>query len=111
MQQAVVIYDGDCGLCRASRRFCEALDWLRSFAWVSSDDPAVERYGVPRLALLERLYLVQGVRQWSGFAAVRRILLRLPLAAPFGVVALLMTPIGERAYNFVARRRYCRPGV
>ena len=116
MRQAVVIYDGDCGFCRSICAFCRSLDWLGALRWVPLDDPSVERYGIPRIALARRLYLVQGLRQWSGFAAVTGILMRLPLLAPLGVLALPLSPLGERCYDFVARHRYrlpgstCRPG-
>lgn len=118
---AVVIYDDDCGLCRRLRRLGGRLDTFGALRWLPLQHEEALRYGIPRAELERRMYLVSGARRWGGFAAVKRILLRLPpfwalagMAAaiePWSVAGflLLFSPLlsapGERVYDLVARNR------
>jgi predicted DCC family thiol-disulfide oxidoreductase YuxK len=123
---STVIYDGDCGFCRLCRRSVERLDFLRRMRWLPMRSPEANRFGVPQASLERRMYLLRGGRHWSGFAAVKQILLRLPvfyvfvgLAASFSswsvpAILLLLSPVfasvGERLYDWVAHNRGRLPG-
>ncbi|MDX2153427.1 MAG: DUF393 domain-containing protein [Bryobacteraceae bacterium] len=111
----IVVYDGDCGLCERSRRVVESLDWLGAFTWIKSQDPAAAPLHVDP----SRVWAIDGPRRWSGYAAWRQILLRLPafyvLSAALALLPLLallpvFDPLGERLYTWVAHNRHRLPG-
>lgn len=124
--ESVVLFDGYCSLCRASQRVVDRFDWLRLIRWLPFQEPEASRYGITRDALEARMYLVRGSKRWSGFAAWKQILLRLPVVwlliagsvclSPYLLllwVAFLLPltePAGERVYDWVARNRYKLPG-
>jgi predicted DCC family thiol-disulfide oxidoreductase YuxK len=132
----VVIFDGECGLCRRMKGWMEAIDFDRIFAWAPYQDGGAARYGIDEAAAERRLHLVNGDRIDSGFKAVKKMLLFNPVtylamtavvAAPRAsvstfrmvVVALLLAiflpplePLGEALYDAVARnRRKLMPGA
>jgi predicted DCC family thiol-disulfide oxidoreductase YuxK len=123
---AVVIYDELCSFCRTTQRIIASLDWLRSLEWVPLQSPRAERFGIPRESLEKSIYLVAQSGRWSGFAACKKILLRLPVLyiliaasaflTPWLLVAWLLfflppaAPVGERVYDWVARNRFRLPG-
>ena len=122
----VVLFDGFCSFCRFSQQVVDALDWFRAFQWLPFQKPGAERFGISPELLEARMYLVSGSRQWSGFAAWKQILVRLPatwiliaasaLLSPYLLVAWLLlflpftAPIGERVYYWIARHRHRLPG-
>lgn len=104
-----VIYDGDCGICEASRYYGERLDWLGLFRWRPSQDDAVlrEHPHLAREALDSALHVVGRGRTLSGFEAVRFIALRCPLSFLAGAAMHLPgagVP-GRFAYRWVADHR------
>src|SRR5947209_20100163 len=121
-----VLYDSDCGVCNRVRRIVEALDWLGTMRWVPNRSAEAERFGIPQEHLDHAVYLISDGRQAAGFRAVQRVLTRLPLAwmiaalvvakRPWTAVlfAFLLSPIaepvGQPAYDWVARNRYRLPG-
>ena len=132
-RELIVIFDGDCGICNRIREWLQRLDFEGgAFAWKTLQSGVGDRFGIPRAALEERLHLAADGRVSSGFRACKLMLLYNPafyltvavlLAAPGNaawaswwrriVVALLLAfffplfnPIGERAYDWVARNRY-----
>jgi predicted DCC family thiol-disulfide oxidoreductase YuxK len=129
----LVIYDGDCGFCNRCKRWFERLDLEGLLDWRPFQSGAGKAFGISDAAASEQVYLVAGKKVYSGFRAIRRMLLFNPLTyfaiafligAPRGdfayltiyrrvVVALLLAvllppflPIGERLYRLVARNRY-----
>ena len=122
----VVLFDGYCSFCRLSQRIVESLDWLRLIRWLPFQTAGADRFGIARDLLEARMYMVSGSRQWSGFAAWKQILLRLPatwaligasgLISPYLLLAWvafflpLTAPIGERVYDWIARNRHKLPG-
>lgn len=118
----VVIYDGDCGICARVKNIVESLDWLGTMRWIPLHSAEAAGYGIPREALERAVYLVTGSRTTSGFAAVQGMILRIPVAyfvaasiiskRPWTALlfAFLLSPlagpIGQPAYELVARNRY-----
>jgi len=110
--RAVVLFDGECGLCQASVRRLRALDWRKRLEFADARDASVlARFPqVDAAAALARLQLVPapGAAPLEGFAAFRWIAGRLPLlwaAWPF-LWLPGMTWAGARAYDAVARNRF-----
>jgi predicted DCC family thiol-disulfide oxidoreductase YuxK len=132
--RATVIYDGDCGLCNATRMAVEALDWLGTMRWIPLQSPEAEGFGIAREDLERSMYLVSSAGEKSqGWGAVKRVALRVPLTyvvvgalarkSPWTAagLAVLLSPIanpaGQAAYAMVARNRHrfpastCNPPV
>ncbi|MBM3812273.1 MAG: DUF393 domain-containing protein [Acidimicrobiia bacterium] len=122
-----VIYDGDCGICNKIRRAWMRFDFDQLFHWAPFQSGIGEQHGIERKALEEKLHIVADDQITSGFRACKRMLACHPttwilltlalLAAPpmlrVAVMAIaacfffpLFEPIGEAAYNWVARNRY-----
>jgi predicted DCC family thiol-disulfide oxidoreductase YuxK len=126
----LVLYDGDCGFCARAKGWFERLDFEGQFTWRPYQSGAGLAYGISGADSAEHLYLVADEKVYSGFRAIRRMLLFNPvtyfamavlIAAPPGnaslyrriVVGALLVfflppfiPIGEWAYRVVARNRY-----
>ncbi|MCE9584523.1 MAG: DUF393 domain-containing protein [Planctomycetes bacterium] len=104
-----VIYDGDCGLCEASRRFGERLDWFGVFRWRPNQEEAVlkDHPHLTARALDGALHVTGEGRTLAGFDAVRFMLLRWPLAAWLGALCYLPGAAvpGRAAYRWVADHR------
>jgi predicted DCC family thiol-disulfide oxidoreductase YuxK len=112
MEKALVLYDGDCGFCRASVDRLRALDWRRRLCYADARDPAVlaEHPRVDPVRALERLQLVRPgeATVLDGFFAFRWIAGRLPLLWPIWPFLWLpgASAVGVRAYDSVARNRF-----
>jgi len=120
--RALVLYDGQCELCRRSVALLQRLDWLRRLGYVDVRDPQQLQKVELSLAagrLFDEMHLVPpgGQAVYHGFGAFRWLAWRLPglwLLAP-----LLYLPgvavLGQRAYLWVARNRFrlvpCHGGV
>jgi len=126
----LVIYDGDCGLCNATRRLMQWLDRDRFLDWRPLQSGVGEQFGLSRAALTQRAHLVAEGPLWAGFRAARTVLLLLPvtyfalllaimggdrilddgrrIVVPLMVLLFspLMNPAGEWVYGWVARNRY-----
>lgn len=122
MHQAVILYDGDCALCRKTTSMLKRLDWFGRLAFHNCRDAA----GIPsHSAHLDSARMIQEMhvltpdrtRALSGFRAVRWIAGRVPLLWP--LYPLLFIPglprLGQKLYLWVARNRFrlvpCRDGV
>ena len=129
-------YDGDCGFCELSRRAMARVDPGGVYIWEKlQTGRAQSQYGISNDALMQRLHLVIDGREIrSGFAAFKRMLLANPatyfcfaaavlasgwVSAGFRslVIAVLVafffplfSPIGEAAYNWIARNRHLMMG-
>ncbi len=121
-KKAVVIYDGECPLCRRSVRILRSLDWLNVLAYADARHPEqVPELPVPvePERLLEEMHLLtpDGQKVYHGFKAFRWMAWRLPLL--WVVAPLLHLPgaerLGQRLYLWVARNRFkllpCQGGV
>jgi predicted DCC family thiol-disulfide oxidoreductase YuxK len=111
--KAIVLYDGDCPLCRRSVAILQRLDWLGRLAYHDARDVA----GLPEAAvpldpqrLLQEMHVLTPDRQtaYVGFRAFRWMAARLPALWP--IVPFLYLPgvpwLGQRLYRRVARNRF-----
>jgi len=122
----VILYDSDCGICTRIKETAEALDWLETMRWIPNSGAEAARYGIPREHLDHSVFMVENGRATSGYRVMQGVVQRLPvtwLAMTFIVAkkpwsALLFAfllsplsqPIGQPAYEWVARNRYQLPG-
>lgn len=111
--KAVVLYDGECPLCRRGVRILKRLDWLRRLQYQDCRDAAhLPPCAVPLVPreLIEQMHLVTPDRRRVrvGFGAFRWMAWRLPLTLP--VAPLLYVPgvpwLGRKAYLWVAKNRF-----
>lgn len=109
--QPTLIYDGDCGLCRASVARLQSWDRERRIALVPFQDEAgTRRFGLafPALAAAMHLVLPDG-RVFAGADAIPELLRYLPgkgwLRWLFAVPGV--RPVARRVYRYVAERRHC----
>ncbi len=133
-EQASLYFDADCGFCRRWVRAARGLDWLRLLRFVPLQSAEARNLGLAESRTLSQAALVWKRRQWGGWRAVKRVLLRLPLlyaaaAAPLAIAftsaglrppalglalftALALSPLGnpagEAVYRWIARNRQCR---
>jgi len=119
---ALVLYDGDCPLCRRSVALLRRLDWFGVLEYVSfrdAYDPLLAQIPVQPERLQEEMHLlVPGVgTAYHGFAAFRWMAWRLPPLWP--LAPLLSIPgvprLGQRIYLWIARNRFrlvpCHGGI
>ncbi|MBL8792778.1 MAG: DUF393 domain-containing protein [Planctomycetia bacterium] len=122
MKRALVLYDGDCALCRQSVALLQRLDWFGRVRY--QDARAVEHLPVtePPLEparLLEEMHLLTPDRTTvhQGFAALRWLAWRLPLLWPLAPFLIIpgIPALGQRIYRWIARHRFdlvpCQDGV
>jgi len=106
----VVLYDGRCGMCRASRSWTKLLDWFGRITWLDFR-LSQTREQVPYLQdeqlEKEMVAITADGRVFSGFKAWREILARLPLTFVPSFLCYLppISMIGGRVYQFIAARR------
>ena len=106
----MVLYDGDCRLCRRAIALVRSLDLCDALEPVAASDPRRRSY--PALTdemLAHDLYVVAGAESSAGYDAYVRIASRVPLLWP---LALLMrvppvAGVGRRLYRRVADSRAC----
>lgn len=108
----LVLYDGGCGFCR------RAIGILRSADLFDGVEPAPGLTGDPRRRrhleitdemLAHDIWVADGPRAWSGYAAYRVIAARIPVLWPLVPVMALppVARLGERVYRRVADSRSC----
>jgi predicted DCC family thiol-disulfide oxidoreductase YuxK len=107
----VVIFDGQCKLCRAGTRRLQALDWLSRFHYVPLQDAEI-RENYPDLTydmLMAEMYVVtRAGKRYGGAAAFCYLTWRLPLLWPIAPIVNLPGTLGiwSWLYKIVARNRY-----
>jgi predicted DCC family thiol-disulfide oxidoreductase YuxK len=121
-EQAQVLYDGDCRLCRKSVEQLRRLDVWHRLSYVNVRENGQMRACQPPLdpeRLLQEMHLVtpDGRRVYHGFAAFRWMAWRLPLLWPLAPLLYLpgVPTVGQRLYLWIARNRFrlipCHGGV
>ena len=114
----LVLYDGNCRMCRRTMSMLLALDWLQLLQQISAfDRDTIEQYGLGHLedaALMRDMHAAErgGDREWyttCGFEAYQRIAWRVPLL--WGTLPIVYFPpvaaMGKRVYRHVADNRAC----
>ena len=121
-RQGLVLYDGDCPLCRKTTSILKRLDWLHRLGFHNCRDTA----GIPANSahldparMIREMHVLTPDRTvaHAGFRAVRWISGRIPLLWP--LYPLLFIPgmgrLGQRVYLWIARNRFhlvpCHDGV
>ncbi|SDM12370.1 thiol-disulfide oxidoreductase DCC family protein [Sediminibacillus halophilus] len=110
-RKSIVLYDGDCYLCRQTKQTIKLLDWFGSFRWLSLQEYE-KRQSVTskqREAIRGEIHLVKPDGKIStGYQAVRFMLARCPLTAPLGILMYLpyAEVIGDPLYRLIAKNRY-----
>jgi predicted DCC family thiol-disulfide oxidoreductase YuxK len=120
--RAVVLYDGDCPLCRKTTSILKRLDWFHRLALHNCRDTAHIPKNTAHLdsaRMIQEMHVLTPDRghALSGFRAVRWIAGRIPLM--WSLYPLLFIPgmpsLGQRLYLWIARNRFklvpCRDGV
>ena len=110
--KAIVLYDGECPLCRRSVAILKRLDWLHRLAFQDANDVA----NLPRASvaldpvrLLQEMHLLtpDRTRVYAGYRAFRWMAWRLPLT--FGFAPWMYLPgvpwVGNKIYLWVAKNR------
>jgi predicted DCC family thiol-disulfide oxidoreductase YuxK len=110
---AIVLYDGQCPLCRRSVAVLQRLDWLKSFNYQDArkvDELPESKVPLQPARLLEEMHVLTPDRKrvYAGFKAFRWIALRVPLLWP--LLPLMYFPgipaLGQRIYLWVAKNRF-----
>ena len=120
--QAVVLYDGHCPLCRKTTSILRRFDWLGRLAFHNCRDAANIPANTAHLdtaRMLREMHVLTPDRRraLSGFPAVRWIAGRVPVLWPLYPLLFVpgMTRLGQRLYLWVARNRFhlvpCHDGV
>ncbi|MBM7554768.1 DCC1-like thiol-disulfide oxidoreductase family protein [Thalassobacillus pellis] len=107
----LVLYDGQCYLCRQTKSIFQWLDWLGSFEWKSLQQYEKETLVTQeeRAAIKSELHIIEPDQtSRAGYHAVTYMLVRCPLTFPLGLIASIpgMGLIGKPIYRWIARNRY-----
>ena len=109
--RAIVVFDGDCGVCTSSAELLTRIDTGRNFDLVSLHDARAKALLPDRTHedLMREMHVVESDGRWyAGADAVRAIARRLPVLWPAAVVLHLpgTLPLWRRLYAAIAQRRY-----
>jgi len=108
-EQAIVLFDGVCNLCRASVRFVLARDPRGRLRFASLQSARARAllapHGLPPEAL-SSVVLLEGGRAYTRSTALLRIARRLRPPWPLLYAAIVLPrPLRDALYDFVARHR------
>lgn len=120
--RAVVLYDGDCPLCRKTTAILKRLDWFHRLAFHNCRDTKHTPANTAHLdaaRMIQEMHVLTPDRghALAGFRAVRWIAGRIPLMWPLYPLLFIpgMPRLGQRLYLWIARNRFkfvpCRDGV
>ncbi|MFN0105839.1 MAG: thiol-disulfide oxidoreductase DCC family protein [Bryobacteraceae bacterium] len=123
-----VIWDGSCGFCRRSKELLQRLDFDEIFAWHTLQSNIGDSYGLTKDRLRHALHAAAPGWLLSGYSAIRRMVLFLPLfsmtilaafavapgpqtrraivAATIFFLLPISDPIGNAIYGWIARHRH-----
>jgi len=121
-KRAIVLFDGQCPLCRKTTDVLKRLDWLHRLRFHDCRDEAgipANSAGLTPERMIAEMHVLSADRKCalSGFRAVRWIAGRVPLLWPIFPLLFLpfMPRLGQKLYVWVARNRFqlvpCRGGV
>jgi predicted DCC family thiol-disulfide oxidoreductase YuxK len=107
----ILIYDGDCPLCRFQMKLLTWLDWFDRIRLIPIKDPeaALVAPTLTREKLLEAVHCVTPANQvHRGARCIRHLGMRMPLLIPLAV--FLWIPgviwIAEIIYNWISQNRH-----
>lgn len=109
----IVLYDGNCELCRRTIGILRTLDVLGRIHYVNAlDEAAVEAVGAGHIPVAERMRDMVGLRgseRANGYDAYRWIAARIPVLWPLWPFTYLppVAAVGRRIYRKVADSRFC----
>ena len=109
--RSLLIYDGNCGFCRASIRSLCAMDVfgvLEKVDYHARKDLATLHTALKPAACHGQMHLLEpDGKLYGGFAAFRRLTLRLPMLWLLAPLAYFpgMSMLGNPAYRFIAKNR------
>ena len=110
--RARLLYDGRCGFCVESVRKLRALDVFGSVEPIDFrgiEDVSALHPSLTAQRCRSRMQLIEpGGRLTEGFAAIRRLSLRLPMLWPVAPIVWLpgVGALGGRVYDWIATRRF-----
>jgi predicted DCC family thiol-disulfide oxidoreductase YuxK len=110
----VVLYDGNCGLCRRTMAGMRTLGVLGTVRFISATDRAARAEagvaGLDEESLMRDMHVVVAGRAWRGYESYRRLLIRIPIFWPLWPLMYLppVAAMGRRIYRRVADSRTCR---
>lgn len=112
MKQSYMLYDGLCLFCGKARKIVTFLDWFSAIKPINAYDAkalAEIKRDIPDIQeLLTQIHLLdKNGTAYTGFYAVRRIALKLPLTAPFAVLLYLpgIHIVGQKIYLYIAQNK------
>lgn len=107
-EEAVLLYDSDCGFCRWSTAKILSWDRRRRIRPVPLQDPEADRLlpGMdPKTKMASWHLVTPDGRVWSGGAAAPSLFRLLPGGTPLAALASAFPRTTERAYDWVSRNR------
>ena len=114
MKKPIVLYDGNCALCRKTIKTLAFLDVFQRLMFINVLSPGakdiIQNLNFNLEDLLYDMHIVEGNKSWKGYKAYQRISFRIPIL--WILVPFLYFPpvkyVGERIYRRVADSRTCR---
>lgn len=106
----IALYDGNCTLCKQTKRFFQGLDQHAKVEWVSLQEYETENIHTFDAAELRKelhIILANGT-VLKGYFAVRKLFVQLPLTMFLGWFMYIpfLSIIGQPIYRWVARNRH-----
>ena len=110
-QQSIVIYDGDCGICKRFQQFLKQIDWLNHFHCRPLQDNVLYKeypFLNPTKCCEEITLVSKSQKIYSGGDAIIKILSGLPLTAVIGWICHLppLRWFVHWIYLKIAKNRY-----
>ncbi len=112
MQYSYILYDGLCLSCGRARKIISLLDWFSVIKTIDAyDEKALAQIPAEISdlnSLLSEIHLLdKNGMTYTGFYAVRKIGLKLPLIAPFALLLYLpgIPILGKKIYAYIAKNR------
>jgi len=97
-----VIWDGSCGFCRRTKELLQSIDFDPVLSWHPLQSNIGDRFGLTKAQLRQALYAAGPGWLLSGYSAIRRMLLHLPVTPAFLVTAIALAPGPQTRRAFVA---------
>jgi predicted DCC family thiol-disulfide oxidoreductase YuxK len=98
-REMIVIYDGDCGICTASKRWWSKIDFDHAYAWFPNQSGIGSRWSIRLEALEQRAHFICDGQIEAGFRAVKRMFLYNPVTYVAMLLAVAAPPDGWLLYR------------